>query len=526
MGKIINKREAAQKIKDGSTVGVTGFVLALHAETVTSEIEACFLETGRPQGLTVMCSNGVGDSRTRGTNHFAHEGLLARMVAGHYGLAPMLGPLIINNKFEAYCLPQGSIAQMYRARAGGRPGILSRVGLGTFVDPRLEGGKMNTLTKKDIVKVMEIDGEEFLYYKSIDVDVAIIRATTADEKGNLSMEKEPFYGETLALAQAAKASGGIVIAEVERIVRNGSIDPRMVRLPHVLVDYIVVGDDDKLTMTANIKYNPAISGEIRIPLQSIPILPLNDRKVMARRAAMELRPDMIINLGIGVPDGVSSVMAEEGISDCITMTIEAGVYGGTAVGGADFGGSYNAEAFVEMPSQFDYYDGGSLDLTCLGMAELDGKGNVNVSKFGTRVVGPGGFINISQNAKNTVYCGALTAGGLKTEIGNGSLKIVQEGKAKKFMKEVQQVTFSGDYARKVGQNVLYITERAVFRLTPAGVELTEIAPGVDLQKEVLGQIEGKVLVSENLKLMDPRIFTDAPMNIKSEITGNAGSRGS
>jgi propionate CoA-transferase len=517
MSKIVSKREAVQKIKDGDIVGITGFVVALHAESISSEIEACFLETGHPNNLTAMCSNGVGDSKTKGTNHFAHEGLIKRMVAGHYGLAPMLGPLITADKFEAYCLPQGTIAQMYRARAGNRPGVLSRVGLGTFVDPRLEGGKMNGVTKQEIVKVMEVDGEEFLYYRSIDVNVAVIRATSADEKGNLSMEKEPFYGETLALAQAAKASGGIVIAEVERVVRNGSLDPRMVKVPHVLVDYVVVGDADKLTMSANIKYNPAISGEIRVPVRSLPAMPLSDRKVMARRAAMELRPGMIINLGIGVPDGVSAIMAEEDFSEQITMTIEAGVYGGTAVGGADFGGSYNAEAFIEMPSQFDYYDGGSLDLTCLGMAELDGEGNVNVSKFGTRVVGPGGFINISQNAKNTIYCGALTAGGLKVDIGGGKMSIVQEGKAKKFMRHVQQVTFSGDYARKVGQRVLYITERAVFQLTPAGVELSEIAPGLDLQTDVLGQLEGRVIVSRELRNMDARIFMDAPMGIKEEI---------
>ena len=514
MGKLISKREAVEKIKDGDTVGVTGFVLALHAETISSEIEAYFLETGRPQGLTVVCSNGVGDAGVRGTNHFAHEGLTVRMIAGHYGLAPRLGPLIRENKFEAWCLPQGVIAQMYRARAGNRPGILSRVGLCTFVDPRLEGGKMNSVTKKDIVRVMEVEGEEFLYYPSFDINVAVIRATTADEKGNLSMEKLPFYGETLALAQAAKSSGGIVIAEVERVARNGSLDPRMVRIPHVLVDYVVVGDADKLCMTAGIKYEPAMSGEMRVPMQSIPVMPLGDRKIMARRAVLELRRDMVINLGIGVPAGVSSVLAEEGLSDFVSMTIEAGVYGGTAEeNGLNFGASWNPEAFIDMPSQFDYYDGGSLDLACLGMAELDGKGNVNVSKFGSRIVGPGGFINISQNAKTMIYCGALTADGLETKVGDGKLTIVREGKAKKFMSRVRQITFSGDYANRVGQKVFYITERAVFQLTPAGVELIEIAPGVNLERDVLAQIEGQVNVSPNLKIMDERIFVDKPMRL-------------
>ncbi len=517
MSKIISKREAVRKIKDGDTVGMTGFVMSLHPETLSSEVETYFLETGSPRNLTVTFSNGIGDSKTLGGSHFAHPGLTRRCVTGHYALAARFMPMIADDSIEAHCLPQGTLNQLWRARAGGRPGIITPVGLGTFVDPRLEGGKMNAATKRDLVSVMKIDGEEYLFYRTFDINVALIRATTADEKGNLSMEHEFTIGEALALAQAAKASGGIVIAEVKRVVKAGSLDPRTVRIPHVVVDYIVISDEGKHKQSQNITYDPSISGEIRRPLGSVPVMPLDERKVMARRAAMETAPGMIINLGIGVPAGISSVMTEEGLSDATHLTIEAGVYGGSALGLGDFGCSYNPEAFIDMPAQFDYYDGGNLEFAALGMAELDSKGNVNVSKYGVRAVGPGGFINVSQSAKTMVYTGALTAVGLQLKIGDGKLSVLQEGSSKKFVKAVKQVTYSGEYAKKRGQKVLYITERAVFTLTPEGVELIEIAPGIDLQKDVLDQIEGDVIVSKNLKTMDARIFCDKPMGIKDEI---------
>ncbi len=512
MSKVVTKEEAIKRIKDNDRVGITGFVASVHPGTLVGRIGESFLSAGSPRNLTVYTSPGVS-----GLNVLAHEGLIGKAVASHYGLAPDLAPLINGNKFEAYCLPQGTIAQLFRTRAAGQPGLLSKVGLGTFIDPRLDGGRMNEAAKDSIVELMNIDGSEYIFYKSFDVDVAILRGTTADTKGNISMEKEMFFLDCCALAMAAKASGGIVMVEVERVVQAGTIDPRIIKVPHFLVDYVVVGDSDKLQMSANIKYNPAISGEIKIPMEAIPPLPMNERKVMARRAAMELVPGSIINLGIGVPDGISSVMAEEGISDMITVTIEAGVTGGTGVGGGDFGGAYNPEAIIDMPSQFDFYDGGNLDLTCLGMAEIDSGGNVNVGKFGTKVVGPGGFINISQNAKTAVFCGTLTAGGLRVGTGDGSLSILAEGKSKKFKKKVQQITFSGEYAGRSGQKVLYVTERAVFRLTDRGVELVEIAPGVDLQKGVLDQIEGNVSVSPQLKLMDERIFRNEPMGLNKII---------
>jgi propionate CoA-transferase len=364
---------------------------------------------------------------------------------------------------------------------------------------------------------MEIEGQEYLFYKAFPLDVALIRASTADEKGNLTMEREAVYCEAISIAGAARAKGGIVIAEVERIAAKGTLDPKMVKVPGLLVDYVVVGDPDKFKQTPSEYYNPAYTGEVKIPLSAIPPMALDERKVIARRAAMELVPDCKANLGIGVPEGVASVAAEEGAGHLLTLTVEAGGFGGVPAGGGSFGATINAEAMVDHTYMFDFYDGGNLDITCLGIAQVDSEGNLNVSKFGPKVVGCGGFINISQNAKKVVFCGTLTAGGLKVEVKDGTLSVVKEGKAKKFIPEVEQVTFSGKYARSIKQPVMYITERAVFKLEEAGLVLTEIAPGVDLERDVLAQVDAKVIVSPNLKLMDARIFKDEPMNLAADI---------
>ncbi len=515
--KVISKEEAVKLIKDGSFIGMSGFVGNDHPESLTSACEESFLATGHPCDLTIQFSAGIGDGKERGSNHFGNAGMVKRIIGGHYGLAPKLGKLISDNLVEAYNLPQGTVAHMYRAAAGKKPGVLTKVGLGTFVDPRIEGGKLNAKTTEDIVKVMEIDGEEFLFYKAFPLDVALIRASTADENGNLTMEREASYCEAISIAGAAKAKGGIVIAEVERIAAKGTLDPRMVKVPGLLVDYVVVGDKDKFNQTFGEYYNPAYTGEVKIPLSSIPPLALDERKVIARRAAMELVPDCRANLGIGMPEGVAAVAAEEGIGDCMTLTVEAGGFGGVPASGLSFGATINAEAMIDHTYMFDFYDGGNLDITCLGIAQVDSEGNLNVSKFGPRVVGCGGFINISQNAKKVVFCGTLTAGGLKTAVRDGKLVIEKEGKAKKFVSQVEQVTFSGKYARSIKQPVLYITERAVFRLDEAGLVLAEIAPGVDLERDVLAQVDAKVIVSPDLKLMDARIFTDKPMGLAAEI---------
>ncbi len=499
MSKLIAKTDAVKLIKDGDAIGVAGFVGNGHPETLTAALEARYLAEGRPRNLTIMFSAGIGDGKNRGTNHFGFEGMVKRAVGGHYGLAPMLGKLVTENKVEAYNLPQGVVAHMFREAAGRKAGVLTKIGLGTYVDPRIEGGKLNSVTTEDIVRVMNIDGEEWLFYKSIPLNVALIRGSTADENGNLTMEREAVYTEAISIAQAARANGGIVIAEVERIAARGTLDPKLVKVPGILVDAIVIGDKDKFNQTYGEYYNPSYTGELKAPVGATKPIPFDERKIIVRRAAMELTPNSLVNLGIGMPEGVSAVAAEEGFSDAMTLTVEGGAIGGIPAGGLSFGASCNADAMIDQTYQFDFYDGGYLDLTCLGMAQADSTGNVNVSKFGPKVVGCGGFINISQSAKKVVFCGTLTASGLKIAIHDGKLEIVSEGKAKKFVPQVEQVTFSGLYARSINQPVLYVTERAVFQLTKEGVVLTEIAPGIDLKTQVLDQMDCKVGVSPDLE---------------------------
>lgn len=516
MAKFITAKEAIDFIKNGDTVIVTGFVGNGVPEELLEALSQRYQQTQTPKNLTFMYAAGQGDGKERGLNRIAHEGLVKRVVGGHWNLAPKLGKLAIENKIEAYNLPQGTITHWFREIAGKKPGVITKVGLNTFVDPRVEGGKINDVTKEEIVEVLNFNGEEWLWYKPFKVDVAFIRATYADKRGNLSFEKESVLVETLPAAQAVKACGGIVIAQVEKVVENDTLDCKAVQVPGISVDYVVeCSDVDELHKQTNASiYNPAYSGQERVQLSSLKPMELDERKIIARRAAMELPADAAVNLGIGMPEGVAMIAAEEGIGDTMTLTVEAGPIGGVPAGGGDFGSATNAVAIMKQHEQFDFYDGGGLDITFLGLAETDAKGNLNVSKFKGRVAGCGGFINISQNTHNVVFCGTFTAGGLKVEIKDGKLHILEEGRNKKFLKQVEQITFSGDYANKVGQNVLYITERAVFKLTADGLELIEIAPGVDLDKDILAQMEFKPIISKDLKEMDARIFKPEPMGLK------------
>ena len=514
MSKIMSAREAINLlIQDGMTLGFSGFLASVHAEEVTAEIGRSFLETGHPRDLTILYAAGQGDGAQLGLNHLGEEGLLNRVIGGHWGLVPRLQKLALENKLAAYNLPQGVISHLFREIAAGRPGVLTHVGLKTFVDPRLEGGKLNDRAREagDLVELLQIGGEDKLLYKAIPVDVAVIRATYADTAGNCTLEHEGVMTEALSIAQAARNSGGKVIVQVKKVVESGTLDPRLVKIPGIYVDAIVVAAEENHKQTYGTFYNPAYSGECRVPVDSLAPMALDERKIIARRAAMELVPNAVVNLGIGMPEGVASVAADEGLQGMV-LTTESGTIGGIPAGGKDFGVTTNPDCILDEPYQFDFYDGGGLDVAFLGLAQMDRTGNINVSKFGPKIAGCGGFINITQNARKVVYCGTFKAGGLKLSVADGKLNILNEGKVKKLIDEVEQVTFSGEYSKASGQQVLYITERAVFRLTEQGVELTEIAPGVDLEQDILAQMDF-VPVMKDVKQMDERIFRDQRMGL-------------
>ena len=517
MQKLVSAAEAIAAIPEQATLATGGFVGVGFPEELALALEQRFLDTDSPKDLTLVYAAGQGDGQERGLNHFGHAKLLKKVIGGHWGLVPKIGNLARHNRIEAYNLPQGVIAHLYRDIAAHKPGTLTHVGLHTFVDPRLGGGKLNSKTQTDIVRLMKIDDEEYLFYKAFPIDVAFLRGTTADQHGNITSEKEALPLECLAIAQAVKNSGGIVIVQVERVTSHHHLHPQMVQIPGILVDYVVEAKPENHQQTFAEDFNPAYCGEVYAPDVQLNAQQLDVRKVIGCRAVMELYPGSVVNLGIGMPESIAPIAKQKGILDEITITIEPGGIGGTPAGGLSFGAVTNPQAIIDQPAQFDFYDGGGLDQAFLGMAQLDQQGNVNVSDFGSRMTGAGGFINISQNAKAVYFLGMFTSGDEEFFIEDNRLHIFREGLHHKLIKQVQHLTFNGQYGLRRGQKIMYITERAVFRLTEAGLELIEIAPGIDLEKHIFDVMEFKPLIAKDLKEMDSRLFNDGILDSLSTL---------
>ncbi|NCF26529.1 MAG: acyl CoA:acetate/3-ketoacid CoA transferase [Gammaproteobacteria bacterium] len=514
--KVISAQDAIAIVQDEDVLATSGYGGNGTPDQLIVSLEKRFLETGSPKNLTLVFAGGQGDGKEKGLNHLGHAGLLQRVIGGHYGLIPEIEKLAVGNKIEAYNIPEGVITHLYRDIASGKPGTLSRVGLETFVDPREEGGKVNDITTEDIVELVELGDKQALFYKAFPINVAFIRGTTADPDGNVTMERESLLLENLSMAIAAKNSGGYVICQVERIAQEGSLDSRQVKIPGVMVDCVVVAEVQHHMQTYGTQYNPAYSGEVRIPPQTLDRLILDERKVIARRAALELAPNSVINLGIGLPDCVGTIAGEEKVQDLITLTVDPGVIGGVPMGGLDFGAAVNCQAVIDHGSQFDFIDGGGLDSAYLGMAEADRYGNVNASRFGRRLTGCGGFINISQNSHKVIFLSTFSSSGLEIEIANGRVRILKEGKIVKFVDRVGQITFSGRHAAEKNQDVLYITERCVFKLTGSGIELTEVAPGIDIERDILSKMPFAPEVRDPIE-MDSSIFRPEPMGLRSRF---------
>ena len=512
--KVVSFAEAVSYIKDRDTllIGGSGGGHAV-PEALIVALEERYLHENSPQNISLLHPVGIGDNVSQGVGHLAHPGLVKRIVTGALVNSPAFQKAAEANTVEAYTLPQGVLCELMREMAAGRPGLFSHVGLHTYVDPRIDGGRQSKCAAEDLVELVTLAGKEWLFYKPYHVDVCFLRGTTADEDGNITMEREAVFTEMLSMAQATHRLGGLVIVQVARLAQRGTLAAKNVKIPGMLVDLVVV--DPAQRQTYQMDYSPAYAGELRIPFTEIPVMKLDPRKVIARRAALELRPNAICNLGSGVSTGIATIAAEEGVVDQIVLTNEQGLIGG--VPSDDAGAAVNYTSIVDQPYQFDFYDGGGLDLAFLSFAEVDRLGNVNVSRFNGRIIGVGGFINISQNAKKVIFSGTFTAGGLEISYGSGAMKIVHEGKFNKFVNEVEQVSYSGPFALERGQEALYITERAVFKRSEKGIELIEIAPGIELDRDVLAHMDFKPAVSADLRVMDRRLFLEEKMDLGRDL---------
>jgi propionate CoA-transferase len=514
--KLMSVDEAVGIIPDGATVACAGFVGAGHPEALTAAIEERFLADGRPADLTLVFSAGQGDGEGRGLDHLAHEGLLKRVIGGHFGLTPQLGKLIVEGKVEAYNWPAGVISHLYRAIAAGQPGVVTAIGLKTFVDPRRGGGKLNNRLAPDLVEVVKLRGREWLLYPSLQINVALVRGTTADEQGNLTMENEAHFGDALALAQAARNSGGVVLAQVERVAARGTLDPRLVRVPGILVDGVVIAPPELHPQTFAPGFDPSYCGAVKAPLPAPPTYRLRAHKIIARRVAMELSAGMVINVGADMTDHLTMVLHEEGIADHVTIALQSGTVGGVPAGGLAYGAAANPDAILDQPAQYDFLDGGGLDVAVLGATKVDARGNVNASRFGSLILGCGAFINLSQSARQVLFCASFTDGA-EIALLDGALTVMREGEERTFVSALEQITFAGRYATEHGRRVLYITERAVFELRAGKLTLTEIAPGVDFRRHLLPHMDFRPEIDSDLKRMDATLFSREPMGLSTRF---------
>jgi acyl CoA:acetate/3-ketoacid CoA transferase len=484
--KFLSAAEAALLVNDSDTVAISGNGAGMiSAEAILGALEKRFLETGHPRDLTLVHSLGLGDRDAMGTNRLAHEGMVRKVIAAHFTWSPRMQKLVGEEKIEAYCFPGGVVEHLLREIGAGRPGLFTHSGLGTFVDPRQGGGRCNARSRETLVELMHVDGREVLHYKPFKVDVAIVRGTYADARGNVSPEEEAIDMDIQTIALAAHNSGGRVLAQVRQVVEAGSLHPRHVRIPGIMVDAVVAAPAQ--LQFYGLGYDATVSGGRRAQLGRLAAeMPAKlERRIIARRAALELEPGASLNFGFGIPGGIFAVIAEKGLGDQLWMSVEQGVHNGRMLDDALFGAARNADAIVSSIEQFDYYSGGGVDIAFLGMGEADAEGNVNVSRLGGTLIGPGGFIEIAQNAKKVVFCGTFDAQGTRMEYTGGSLGILQPGKVRKFVNRVEHITFSGAFARAHGQEVLYITERAVFRLGEPGLEIVEVAPGIEIDRDIL-----------------------------------------
>jgi len=521
MVRVVSASDAVKVVRSGDTllIGGSGGGHAV-PDALLAALGRRFLETGEPRNVRALHPVGLGDGVSKGAGHLAHEGLLDRVVSGTYVNSPAISDLVQQGKIEGWTLPQGALSQLMREMAAGRPGLFTKTGLHTFIDPRLGGGRQSEPRTEELVELVQVNGEDHLFFKPYPVNVCFLRGTTADEDGNITMEEEAVFGEMLSEAQAARRHGGVVIVQVKRMARRGTLPAKQVKIPGILVDLIVL--DPQQSQTYLTQYSPSYAGELKTPMSDLKRLPFDNRKVIARRAALELFPGAVCNLGSGISTGIANVAAEEGVLEEICLTNEQGLVGGAPASGNDAGAASNYAAMIDQPYQFDFYDGGGLDVAFLSFAEIDKQGNVNVSRFGKRIVGPGGFINISQNAKCVIFSGTFNAG--KSDIGweNGRIAIRSDGVYPKFVENVMQITFSGSYALQRGQRVLYVTERAVFQLTDNGVELIEIAPGVDLERDIIAGMGFRPHICDNLRQMDDRLFQPDIMGLAARLRTRPG----